>query len=387
MYRSDKANGYGGTILYVRNNLEHRSCRPLNTQDYDNSAWCWIVEKGGKKILVGSVYRSPNSTLENDKLLLEKLKLAQEVAGDNRVLILGDFNVPRVDWANRNTLQGANRIERSMLEVAEDCFLFQHVKEDTRFRNDQSSLLDLTFTKEEEDIRNIQIMSPLGNSDHGVVTCEFVSEWKQKIIRRKRRMYHKGNYEKINEELLNLNWADLFQEKNVHECWEIFKGELDKLIDIYVPLAIPKDYNEPWMNGSLLRLWKKKRGSWERYTNRKGHYRYQEYKNDTKKFKKELRKAKRIYEKKLAKEARYNRRAFFKYVNSRLTVRPEITEMQNEDGTLVDNDVDICNILGKYFNSVHTPPSSDDMPPMNENFINEIRNLYITEEKGHMQKK
>ena len=39
--------------------------------------------------------------------------------------------------------------------------------------------------------------------------------------------------------------------------------------------------------------------------------------------------------KKLAKEARYNRRAFFKYVNSRLTVRPEITEMQNKDGTLV----------------------------------------------------
>ena len=55
MYRDDREGKEGGgTILYVSNKLEHRSCRPLNTQDFESSAWCWIIEKG-KKILVGSV--------------------------------------------------------------------------------------------------------------------------------------------------------------------------------------------------------------------------------------------------------------------------------------------------------------------------------------------
>ena len=47
MYRDDREGKEGGwTILYVRNKLEHRSCRPLNTQDFESSAWCWIIEKG-----------------------------------------------------------------------------------------------------------------------------------------------------------------------------------------------------------------------------------------------------------------------------------------------------------------------------------------------------
>ena len=52
-YRNDRGDGYGGAILYVKGDIEQRVCQPLNTQGYNNSAWCWIVEKGGKKTLVG----------------------------------------------------------------------------------------------------------------------------------------------------------------------------------------------------------------------------------------------------------------------------------------------------------------------------------------------
>ena len=84
MYRDDREGKEGGwTILYVRNKLEHRSCRPLNTQDFESSAWCWIIEKGGKKILVGSVYRSTSNSAVNNRKLLEILFKANEVAGEN----------------------------------------------------------------------------------------------------------------------------------------------------------------------------------------------------------------------------------------------------------------------------------------------------------------
>ncbi len=73
MYRNDRQEiRGGGTLLYISNSIEQRVCRPLNVHDFENSVWCWIVGKGGRKILVGSVYRSPNSTPANDVKLLEK---------------------------------------------------------------------------------------------------------------------------------------------------------------------------------------------------------------------------------------------------------------------------------------------------------------------------
>ena len=122
---------------------------------------------------------------------------------------------------------------------------------------------------------------------------------------------------------------------------------------------------------------RKKYFAWKRYTESKSYNSYREYKKEADILKKNARQAKRLYEKKIAKEARGNKRQFFRYVNSKLTVRPDITTMQNEMGELVDNDKEICNILAKYFNSVYTPASDEVMPEINNMFVSEIGNLEI----------
>ena len=131
---------------------------------------------------------------------MEKILQADEIAGDNRMLILGDFNLPHIDWEERDLRRGARTVEHDILDIINDCFLYQHMREDTRFMNVQSSLLDLIFTKEEGDIKNIEVEDPLEGSDHGIVTADFVSKWKSRLIQRPRRMYHKGDYIKINED-------------------------------------------------------------------------------------------------------------------------------------------------------------------------------------------
>ena len=224
MYRNDRnVKRGGGSILYISNDLEHRECKPLNEQNFESSSWCWIKEEGGNKILVGSIYRSTSSTHNNDRLLLELMDRANEIAGDNRVLIMGDFNVPSIDWANKDLNTGAKPIESQMLDTINDCFLHQHVREPTRWRNEQASTLDLIFTKEEEDIRNIEVMPPVGGSDHGVVVGDFVCEWKSKVEFKPRRMYYKGKYDKIIEGLERVDWESEFANKTVQECWDILK--------------------------------------------------------------------------------------------------------------------------------------------------------------------
>ena len=388
MYRDDKKARGGGALLYIRDSIEQRVCRPLNGDDFESSTWCWIIEKNGKKILVGSVYRSTSSTENNNKLLAKKIEKACEIAGDNRLLILGDFNLPDIDWIENELRSGCDTNNERMFETFTDCFLHQHVLKPTRFRNNEASTLDLIFTKEEEDVKDIEVLQGLGKSDHGVVIANFICQWRSKVVHKARRLYHKGNYKLIIEELNSISWEDKFSNKSVQECWDIFKEIAGDLVNRHIPMSEPKDYNEPWMNGILMRKWKKKYFAWKRFTESRSHFNYMIYKRETNLLKKTIRKAKRKYEKKLAKQVRHNKRAFYRYVNSKLTVRPEITEIQNDMGNLVDKEDEICNIFGKYFSSVHTEKWNGNLPNMEEHFDNELGDIKISQEtvKGRLEK-
>ena len=128
VYRDDRnERGGGGTLLYINKKLGQRACRPLNkaSQDghFDSNIWCWVTPtNNSRKLLVGSIYRSLTSTRENNKLLLQQLERANDIAGDNRLLILGDFNIPGIDWNNRDVLTGALKVDRDVFNKFQDCF-------------------------------------------------------------------------------------------------------------------------------------------------------------------------------------------------------------------------------------------------------------------------
>ena len=382
-YRDDReVKGGGGTLLYISKKLGQRACKPLNEaaheNHFDSNIWCWVTPtNNSKKILVGSIYRSPTSSRENNRQMLQQLDRANDIAGENRLLILGDFNIPDIDWVNRETLVGAAKIDRDVYKKMQDCFLHQHVTKPTRFRGNSSSTLDLIFTKEEEDVKDIQVLQPLGKSDHGIVIGNFICEWKNKVEPRSNRMYYKGQYEIINQKIEEIDWNDKFNDKTVHECWKIFKEIIQNLIDKYIPMSTPKDYNEPWMNRKLLKLWKKKHHAWNRYSNEKSQRKWRMYRKEANKLKKNTRKARRFYERKIAAESKTNKRAFFRYVNSKLTVRPEITAMKDKQGNLVEDDKEMTNIIGSYFKEVFSEEFTGEMPEMDSQSVNQIGEVNI----------
>ena len=133
------------------------------------------------------------------------------------------------------------------------------------------------------------------------------------------------------------------------------------------------------MNDQLIRKWKRKHFAWKRFMESRSYLNYLEYKKETLNLSKQARKAKRIFEKRLAKGARHNKKAFFRYVNSKLTVRPEISEMQKENGEIVDIDNEICDTLGEYFSSVFSQPHTGQLPDINEMFNSTIGSINVTE--------
>ena len=78
-------------------------------------------------------------------------------------------------WTGKIWNQDARKEVRGdkVLELMTENALFQHVKDTTREQGDDSpSKLDLVFTRKEEEVGNITLMSPLGKSDHVVVDCK-----------------------------------------------------------------------------------------------------------------------------------------------------------------------------------------------------------------------
>ena len=74
----------------------------------------------------------------------------------------------------------------------------------------------------------------------------------------------------------------------------------------------------------------------------------------------ECRKAQTLYEKKLAKEAKSNPKAFFKYVNSKLKTKSTVVNLVTPDGK-VAADKGKAEALNSFFTSVYTREETTNM--------------------------
>ena len=169
LYQGDHSDGKGGlgrgVGMYVHDSLNHSACPMLENGSFDCSTWSVIKLRDNKSLLLGAVYRSPNSSADNNQLLLEMIRRAATVKHEY-LMICGDFNLPLINWSSHQSADSESSLSSCFLEMVEDLDLFQHVQNSTRFRGSQNSCLDLIFTNEENMVNDIQELPPLGKSDH-----------------------------------------------------------------------------------------------------------------------------------------------------------------------------------------------------------------------------
>ena len=101
-----------------------------------------------------------------------------------------------------------------------DCYLFQPIKQPTRFRSGQElSILDLVLTNEENMVNNIIYSSCLGKSDHITLAFQFICYTKPNETGYIKRNYFKGNYKSISSALEATDWNQALQRINLSESW------------------------------------------------------------------------------------------------------------------------------------------------------------------------
>ena len=98
LFSSDFNHGRG-TLIYAKENLGATDFNVMH--NFRDCVWCKVSLDKGDKLIIGCMYRSPNSSVEKNNELYDMLK---NVCASNpaHILILGDFNSKEINWDRFN---------------------------------------------------------------------------------------------------------------------------------------------------------------------------------------------------------------------------------------------------------------------------------------------
>ena len=162
-----------------------------------------------------------------------------------------------------------------------------------------------------------------------------------------------------------IDWTTEFGELEVEEMWQKFCSIINQAIDLFVPLGFNKTRKNPsWMNKSANSARKYKTKMLDRYRQSKSYNDLVEYKIAQNKAVKEYSKAKKQFERKLAKDIKSNPKSFYAYVRSKTKVKEVVGPLRDTSNQLVSDNEVMCEILNEYFGSVFT--SEDDINALPE---------------------
>ncbi|CAI2738740.1 unnamed protein product [Dicrocoelium dendriticum] len=167
--RNDRPSRGGGVLLYYRSDLQCTIVEDLETHVTD-SLWCRLRLRHNDTCLIAIVYRPPTSTLEMDSCLIRGLNRVTRTRYSH-TLISGDFNLHNLEVS----ASPSEQFKADLQELIANIPLYNHVTTPTRFRTaNKPSILDLVLTNEELMIEKLLMDSPLGLSDHVVITFDYV---------------------------------------------------------------------------------------------------------------------------------------------------------------------------------------------------------------------
>ena len=356
-----------GMILYISKMLDFNVIAPHKITTMKEAQFVEINMVGGK-LLFCSVYRSPNSTTENNDALNTLLGHLSNYDYKYTV-IAGDMNYPKIDWEYMTTKSNHVDKEFKFVEAVRDSFNTQIVDRPTRGRgSDNPSLLDIILVNDITIVQNLEHMSPLGKSDHAVLKLTLNCQCAKTTHTKTRYSYDKGDYHKLRENM-DIDWITILNKNsdNVDAQWEEFKEIYNTAVNQSIPTRkiksgkfqhpIPLDKETRTKINRKCRLWKE-------YMATKNPATYTAYCKVRNQVRRITRKATKLYEKDIAAQAKDNPKKFWTYVRSKTKRREDIPNLNKPDNTTTSTNQEKAELLAEYFTSVFTnePDGHWDVP-------------------------
>ena len=357
-----------GTCVYIKN--KYKSVL-VNMKDHEFKDYVTTeITINTEKILIQCIYRSgsPDVAIQHDEELHKLIKFTSSLPNYTKKVIVGDFNLNKIKWTPDPELQPnhkENSPEYKFVEVIRDCFLNQHVDQNTRYRSgNKPTTDDLILTKNENDITQLVVKPGVGRSDHvslvfNIPVCE-----NQPVKPRKIYLYDKTNFSEMKHDF-NLDWENLLQFKNVQDSMDAFEHIYHKAVEKHVPTKVidgDTKFKAPWLNKAALRQIRRKHSAWVRYLNTKQGQHFLDFVCERNKATHVIRKAKRAFEKNIASYCRKDQRSVWKYVKSQSKMTSRIPNLIDKHGKLASTDKEIAEALSKQFEDMFTKEDTSNLP-------------------------
>ena len=342
----------GGACIYAKNSLSPYEIQPPNKTE--DSCWVVINTKNYVKRLYGCVYRSPNSSQENNVKLMDNIIWAQEKYQE--VILIGDFNLPTANW---DTLTSQDSYTNNFLEILDNAGMEQLVQEPTRYRLSQTpSLLDLIIVNNPEIVCDVAVKNPFGKSDHCRIEFSVKNTYVKNTISTIRYNFRKIKEEIFLSQLNSMNWANIVG-ADIEQGYNKFIECVQNAIEKSTPRMKNIEKNvAPWSNPKIVNLSRRKRQQWDRYKFSKLTSDYETYKKTLNDFNREKDIAVEYYETIILANKSTKKKQYYNYV-ARNNKYGESKIVLRDENSVYSDDQKCANILNQYFSTVFTRGSSE----------------------------
>ena len=203
------------------------------------------------------VYNPPCTNINTS--LQSALDELRENCPTQNLVLLGDFNLPDINWTKCTVLNRSNykNMHRSFLEMAAEFELHQHIYEPTHVKG---NTLDLVFSSQQDKIFNCQVIEP-GLSDHFLISFNIkMSKYTEKSLNKIINLYYKADTKAIVEDLSRTQKKieqHISENAHIDVIWENFVDDLRETIKKNVPTKSirPRNPHEPiWFNSAARKL-------------------------------------------------------------------------------------------------------------------------------------
>lgn len=215
----------GGALIAIKRTISATRQSHWETEVPFDNVWLKLNMKNNTKLFINCIYINHQTNFERINLYFEQLNDIINMREPNaHYIILGDFNIPCVEWIYDNNQCIALHHEGRLASELLSTLTLTDLKQINYIKNDYNRVLDLALTN----LTNIKPKRVQGivNEDayHPAILLNIESN-NIKFMKSKKTAklnYFKANYELINNAITNMNWTKEFLNLDINEATEKF---------------------------------------------------------------------------------------------------------------------------------------------------------------------
>lgn len=379
LFRRDRDDRTGGGVfLLVRRELSPVAFLPPDdcAEPFQDSVWCSIKISSSRTLLIGCVYRSPNSSFANDARLETCFNFVHDLNFDY-CLIAGDFNCPNVNWETFSSSSSS----QFLVDFCLNSFLTQIVKQPTRGDN----ILDLIFVNDTSFVKTLSVDDEFPGSDHKSVSCSLLFHCDNDLPCQDEPTQRSSNFDfrradwclyrsRLQSCLSNVDFSTGCPDA----LWTGLKNCILRAASDSIPLRRKRRrYLGVPISGHVRRAFRKRKKV------------YRELKGSVSTISDALRAradddlrtavnaSRESYEHKISVMCKSNPKLFWSYIRSSMGRKPIVSSVCRPDGTTTLTDRQAAATLNSFFASVFTD-EVDDPPPLSARSSSTLDSFSIT---------